>query len=46
VYLLTDSDIGVDVDLEAAIAAAGVAKSVVGHDLPSALARAGDRIRN
>jgi hydroxymethylglutaryl-CoA lyase len=46
VYLLTDSDIHVDVDLQAAIAAAEVAKSVVGHDLPSALLRAGDRIRN
>lgn len=45
VYLLRDSDIHVDVDLRAAIAAAEVAKSVVGHDLPSALLRAGDRIR-
>jgi hydroxymethylglutaryl-CoA lyase len=45
VYLLRDSDIEVDVDLQAAIAAAEVAKSVVGHDLPSALLRAGDRIR-
>lgn len=45
VYLLADSGIGVDVDLRAAIAAATVAKSVVGHDLPSALLRAGDRIR-
>jgi len=45
VYLLSDSDIDVDVDLTAAIAAAEVAKSVVGHDLPSALLRAGDRIR-
>lgn len=45
VYLLADSGIGVDVDLQAAIAAATVAKSVVGHDLPSALLRAGDRIR-
>lgn len=45
VYLLRDSDIDVDVDLQAAIAAAEVAKSVVGHDLPSALLRAGDRIR-
>lgn len=45
VYLLRDSDIEVDVDLQAAIAAARVAKSVVGHDLPSALLRAGDRIR-
>jgi len=46
VYLLTDGGIDVDVDLHAAIAAAGVAKSVVGHDLPSALLRAGDRIRD
>lgn len=46
VYLLTDSGVDVDVDLEAAIAAARVAESVVGHDLPSALLRAGDRIRD
>ncbi|MCV7379289.1 hydroxymethylglutaryl-CoA lyase [Mycobacterium alsense] len=46
VYLLTDSGFEVDVDLQAAIAAAEVAKSVVGHDLPSSLLRAGDRIRN
>jgi hydroxymethylglutaryl-CoA lyase len=46
VYLLRDSGIGVDVDLEAAIRAAAVARSVVGHDLPSALLRAGDRILN
>jgi hydroxymethylglutaryl-CoA lyase len=46
VYLLRDSDIDVDVDLHAAVAAAGVAKSLVGHDLPSALLRAGDRIRD
>ena len=44
VYLLRDSDVHTDVDLEAAIRAAGVARSVVGHDLPSALLRAGDRI--
>lgn len=44
VYLLRDSGIGVDVDLEAAIAAARVAQSAVGHDLPSSLLRAGDRI--
>ncbi|MGZ4583771.1 MAG: hydroxymethylglutaryl-CoA lyase [Mycobacterium sp.] len=43
VYLLRDSGIEVDVDLRAAIAAAEVAKSVVGHDLPGALMRAGDR---
>jgi hydroxymethylglutaryl-CoA lyase len=44
VYLLRDSGIEVNVDLRAAIAAAKVAKSLVGHDLPSALLRAGDRI--
>ena len=44
VYLLRDSEIGVDVDLEGAIAAARVAQEVVGHDLPSSLLRAGDRI--
>jgi hydroxymethylglutaryl-CoA lyase len=46
VYLLRDSDIDVDVDLQAAITAAEVAKSIVGHDLPSALLRAGDRIQH
>ncbi|MGV7807544.1 hydroxymethylglutaryl-CoA lyase, partial [Mycobacterium kansasii] len=46
VYLLADSGFDVDVDLPAAIAAAEVAKSVVGHELPGALLRAGDRIRN
>ncbi|CAM2793250.1 hydroxymethylglutaryl-CoA lyase [Mycobacterium intermedium] len=46
VYLLVDSGFEVDIDLAAAIAAAEVAKSVVGHDLPSALLRAGDRIRS
>ncbi len=44
VYLLRDSGIHVDVDLEAAIAAAGVAQRVVGHELPSSLLRAGDRL--
>jgi hydroxymethylglutaryl-CoA lyase len=44
VYLLRDSGIHVDVDLQAAIAAARVAQAVVGHDLPSSLLRAGDRI--
>lgn len=43
VYLLRDSGIGVDVDLNAAIEAARVAREVIGHDLPSALLRAGDR---
>ncbi len=45
VYMLRDSGVDADVDLRAAIAAAEVAKSVVGHDLPSALLHAGDRIR-
>ena len=44
VYLLRDSGIRTDVDLDAAIAAARVAEHVVGHDLPSALLRAGDRL--
>jgi hydroxymethylglutaryl-CoA lyase len=44
VYLLRDSGIHVDVDLEAAIAAGGVAQRVVGHELPSSLLRAGDRV--
>lgn len=44
VYLLRDSGIDTDVDLQNAITAAGVARTVVGHDLPGALLRAGDRI--
>ncbi len=44
VYLLRDSGIHVDVDLDAAIAAAAVAQRVVGHELPSSLLRAGDRL--
>lgn len=44
VYLLRDSDIHVDVDLEATVAAARVAQAAVGHGLPSSLLRAGDRI--
>lgn len=44
VYLLRDSDIAVDVDLNRAIEAAAVAQRLVGHELPSALLRAGDRI--
>lgn len=44
VYLLRDSGIGVDIDLAAAIGAARVARAVVGHDLPGALLRAGDRV--
>jgi hydroxymethylglutaryl-CoA lyase len=43
VYLLRDSGIHVDVDLQAAITAADVAQRVVGHPLPSSLLRAGDR---
>ena len=46
VYLLHDSGVGVDIDLDAAIAAARVARDAVGHDLPSALLRAGDRIQS
>jgi hydroxymethylglutaryl-CoA lyase len=46
VYLLRDCGVGVDVDLDAAIAAARVAQDAVGHDLPSALLRAGDRKRD
>lgn len=44
VYMLRDSDIAVDVELSAAIDAARVAQEAVGHELPSALLRAGDRI--
>jgi hydroxymethylglutaryl-CoA lyase len=44
VYLLRDSGIHVDVDLQAAIAAARVAERLVGHELPSSLLRAGDRL--
>lgn len=44
VYMLRDSDIAVDVELPAAIDAARVAQEAVGHELPSALLRAGDRI--
>ncbi|MGK2866449.1 MAG: hydroxymethylglutaryl-CoA lyase [Mycobacterium sp.] len=44
VYLLRDSGIEVDLDLDATIAAARVAQEAVGHELPSALLRAGDRI--
>lgn len=45
VYLLRDSGIHVDVDLQGAIAAAEIAQSAVGHDLPGSLMRAGDRIQ-
>ncbi len=45
VYLLRDSGVDVDVDLDRAIAAAGVARRLVGHDLPGALLAAGDRLR-
>ncbi len=44
VYMLRDSGVHVDVDLDAAIGAARVAQRVVGHDLPGALLRAGDRL--
>ncbi len=44
VYLLRDSGVHADVDLQAAIAAARVAERVVGHELPGALTRAGDRL--
>ncbi len=44
VYLLRDSGIHVDVDLQAAIAAAEIAQTAVGHELPGALLRAGDRL--
>jgi hydroxymethylglutaryl-CoA lyase len=43
VYLLRDSGIHVDVDLQAAIEAARIAQRAVGHDLPGSLLRAGDR---
>ena len=43
-FALRDSGIDVDVDLTAAITAAGVAQRLIGHELPSALLRAGDRI--
>ncbi|OBJ73192.1 hydroxymethylglutaryl-CoA lyase [Mycobacterium sp. 1274756.6] len=45
VYLLGDCGIETGIDLSAAIDAARVAGRAVGHDLPSALLRAGDRIR-
>ena len=45
VYLLRDSGVEVDVDLDAAIEAARVAQALVGHPLPSSLLRAGDRMR-
>ena len=44
VYLLRDSGVHVDVNLDAAISAADVAQRVVGHDLPGSLLRAGDRL--
>ncbi|MEH3132699.1 MAG: hydroxymethylglutaryl-CoA lyase [Mycolicibacterium neoaurum] len=44
VYLLRDSGVSTDVDLDSAIAAARIAQRAVGHELPSALLRAGDRI--
>ena len=44
VYLLRDSNIDTGIDLDLAIDAAMVAQRVVGHELPSALLRAGDRL--
>lgn len=44
VYMLRDSDVSVDVDLEQAISAAALAQRLIGKQLPSALLRAGDRI--
>ncbi|HEX3285779.1 MAG TPA: hydroxymethylglutaryl-CoA lyase [Mycobacterium sp.] len=44
VYLLRDSGVHVDVDLQASIAAAEVAQAAVGHQLPGALLRVGDRL--
>jgi hydroxymethylglutaryl-CoA lyase len=44
VYLLRDCGVHVDVDLSAAIAAAEMTQCLVGHELPSSLLRAGDRI--
>jgi len=43
VYMLRDSGVHVDVDLDSAIEAARVAQRVVGHQLPGALLRVGDR---
>ena len=43
VYLLRDCGVDTGIDLDAAIAAAGLAQRLVGHELPSALLRAGDR---
>lgn len=43
IYMLRDSGIGSGVDLSAAIRAAQVAQSLIGHELPGALLRAGDR---
>lgn len=43
-YMLRDSGISVDVDLDRAIAAAGVAQRLIGKKLTSALLRAGDRL--
>ena len=42
-YLLRDSGVDTGIDLDAAIAAAELAQRLVGHELPSALLRAGDR---
>ena len=45
VYLLGDSGVNTGIDLSATIAAARVAAAIVGHELPGALLRAGDRKR-
>ncbi|HEX7321863.1 MAG TPA: hydroxymethylglutaryl-CoA lyase [Mycobacterium sp.] len=46
VYLLTDCGVDSGIDLPATIAAAEIARSIVGHELPGALLRAGDRKRS
>lgn len=45
VYMLEDMGIETGIDLGASIRAAAVAEDVVGHEVPSNLLRAGDRIR-
>ncbi len=44
VYLLRDSGVDTGLDLPRTIEAAAVAQRLVGHELPSSLLRAGDRI--
>lgn len=43
VYLLRDCGVDTGIDLQSAIDAAAVAREIIGHELPSALLRAGDR---